>query len=246
MVVVPCSFRHIGCMYQDKRCKMPKHYNDANAQHLMLLSTRFVALETKHRIDLNLCEKKFEHNLEQISNQFNEAECKCAQIEAALDANRCAVVQMEATLNRLTAIAHVQTDTPPTKNISPLQINEWPIDMSSKRKTHFSPSYALQNTSYTIHMWFKPEIEIDVDSYATVCLILERCDTEDELPVSFNCCFVLGDDKAYLTTDLFNLSGHVSKPMVLCKASELVTHVDDNNQVVLKFSINARHGNDMP
>lgn len=54
-VVVPCSFRHIGCMHQDQRCKMPKHYADTNTQHIMLLSTRLVDLETKHRVDLEVC-----------------------------------------------------------------------------------------------------------------------------------------------------------------------------------------------
>lgn len=74
------------------------------------------------------------------------------------------------------------------------QVYEWKIDFNSKRKAYFSPSYCLANSAYKIHFWLKPEIKIDdSDSYATVCVILERCDNEDDLPVSFDCCFFLTD-----------------------------------------------------
>ncbi len=52
MTIVPCSFRHIGCLHQDQRARMHKHYTEANTQHLMMLSTKLVDMETKHRLDL--------------------------------------------------------------------------------------------------------------------------------------------------------------------------------------------------
>ncbi|CAF0795382.1 unnamed protein product [Brachionus calyciflorus] len=84
MVVVPCSFRHIGCMHQDQRCKMSKHYQDMNTQHLMMLSTRLVDLETKHRLDLECCAKKFEILLNELRQRVDNSEKRNMQLENEL------------------------------------------------------------------------------------------------------------------------------------------------------------------
>jgi hypothetical protein len=81
MVIVPCSFRHIGCMHQDHRVKMSKHYVDANTHHLMLLSTRLVDLETKHRLDLDICAKKFELKLNELVARLDEVEKRNNELE---------------------------------------------------------------------------------------------------------------------------------------------------------------------
>lgn len=88
MVVVPCSFRHIGCMHEDKRNHMSKHYVDANTQHLMLLSTRLVDLETKNRLDLQVCSKKFQQNLSTLYDEYAESEKKYENIEKELIENK--------------------------------------------------------------------------------------------------------------------------------------------------------------
>lgn len=85
MVVVPCSFRHIGCMFQGPRIEMPKHYADANTQHLMKLSTRLVDLETKHRLDLECCSKKFEIIVNELKCRIDESEQKNSQLEFELN-----------------------------------------------------------------------------------------------------------------------------------------------------------------
>jgi hypothetical protein len=65
MVIVPCSYRAIGCWHEDHRCKMAKHYQDAaNTHHLTLMSTRQVALETKHRVDMEEFQRKYERTIE--------------------------------------------------------------------------------------------------------------------------------------------------------------------------------------
>ncbi len=259
MVIVPCSFRHIGCMYQDKRCKMSKHYTDANAQHLMLLSTRLFELETKHRIDLQVCEKKFEQNLEQLTNQCIEAEAKYVLMENAMHATTCTIDKLEQSVNRLkTTTASIDREsasgTVSHLVIAETEVVEWTVDLST-RKTHFSPTYGLQNTSYTIHLWLKPD-NGDVENgtvCSTVSVMLERCDTEDELPVSFECDFMwpmvastVGHRCAHnnctmttCTTEPFVTSGHVSNPMVLCKKDDLVKHIDDA-KLVLRFTVKAR------
>ena len=85
MVVVPCSFRHIGCMHQGQRNAMGKHYADANTQHLMLLSTRLVDLETKHRLDLECCAKKFELIVNDLKARIDDGERKNMQLECELN-----------------------------------------------------------------------------------------------------------------------------------------------------------------
>jgi hypothetical protein len=250
MVVVPCSFRHIGCMHQDKRCKMSKHYTDANAHHLMLLSTRLVELETKHRLDLQLCTKNFEQNLQQIAVKLHESECKYSQIEHELVDNKRVLAQMKKSLEEL----KLRVGSNELRNGVAKHVNKWQIDLSSKRKAYFSPSYNLPGTSYKVHLWLKAEIEIETDLYSTVSVILERCDSEDELPVSFDCCFFLvadevNDDKdfdhlddcmkAFVATDPFQMSGHVSKPMVLFKTNELLKFVRDD-KLCLRFSVCSR------
>jgi TNF receptor-associated factor 6 len=50
--IVPCSFRNIGCLHQDQRARMQKHYSDANIQHIMMMSTRLVEMDAKRRLDL--------------------------------------------------------------------------------------------------------------------------------------------------------------------------------------------------
>jgi len=81
MVLIPCSFRHIGCMHEDKRRSMSKHYQDANTQHLMFLSTRLVDMETKHRLDLEVCTQKFERIIEELSGRLENAELKSSILE---------------------------------------------------------------------------------------------------------------------------------------------------------------------
>jgi hypothetical protein len=253
MVVVPCSFRHIGCMHQDKRCKMAKHYTDANTHHLMLLSTRLVELETKHRLDLQVCAKKFEQNLQQLADKLIDSDSKYAQIESELAENKRLIGQLKSSLKEL----RMRTDADGHHAVPSMQnVNKWCIDLASKRKAHFSPSYNLQNTGYKIHLWLKAEVEIDSDLYSTMSVILERCDNEDELPVSFDCCFFLnvvdeGDAsstssdqssgclKTFVTTDSFHMSGHVSKPMILFKTNELFKFVRDN-KLCLRFCVCSR------
>lgn len=84
MVVVPCSFRHIGCMHQDQRCKMGKHYQEMNTQHLMMLSTRLVDLETKHRLDLECCVKKFDILVNDLKQRVDMSEKRSSQLENEL------------------------------------------------------------------------------------------------------------------------------------------------------------------
>ena len=88
MVIVPCSFRHIGCMHQDQRAKMAKHYVDANTHHLMLLSTRLVDLETKHRLDLEVCAKKFERIVLDLKNRIDDVEKRNTEMEKDLTSNK--------------------------------------------------------------------------------------------------------------------------------------------------------------
>ena len=88
MVVIPCSFRHIGCMFQDKRAKMAKHYADANTHHLMLLSTRLVDMEMKHRLDLKVTSDKFEQSLIALLEKFNELQSKYTTLENDLVDNK--------------------------------------------------------------------------------------------------------------------------------------------------------------
>ena len=171
--------------------------------------------------------------------------------------------------NRLesSSINHDLLNTTPSPAEPPHQnIYEWKIDLSSKRKAYFSPSYCLPNTGYKIHLWLKPEIKIDdAESYSTICVILERCDNEDELPVNFDCCFFLTDLKttissptkgalietekniislfpkqlkSFVTTDPFHMSGHVSKPMILYKTNDFYSFIFDN-MVNLEFTIRA-------
>jgi hypothetical protein len=85
MVVVPCSFRHIGCMFQGPRSQMSKHYAEANTQHLMNLSTRLVDLETKHRLDLECCSKKFEIIVNELKGRIEESEQRNSQLEYELN-----------------------------------------------------------------------------------------------------------------------------------------------------------------
>ncbi len=85
MTVVPCSFRHIGCLYQDQRCRMPQHYKDSNTQHIMMLSTRLVDLETKHRVDLEVCAKKFEQSIQELTKRIDFSEKRNFEIENELN-----------------------------------------------------------------------------------------------------------------------------------------------------------------
>jgi hypothetical protein len=85
MVKVPCSFRHIGCMHEDQRCKMSKHYAEANTQHIMMLSTRLVALETNHRIDLDICAKKFEDVVIDLKRKLEISERRNELMETQLN-----------------------------------------------------------------------------------------------------------------------------------------------------------------
>ena len=85
MVKVPCSFRHIGCMHEDQRCKMGKHYAEANTQHIMMLSTRLVALETNHRIDLDICAKKFDDVVNDLTKKLDASEKRNIQMEAQIN-----------------------------------------------------------------------------------------------------------------------------------------------------------------
>jgi hypothetical protein len=84
MVKVPCSFRHIGCMFEDQRCKMAKHYADANTQHIMMLSTRLVALETNHRIDLDIFTKKFNDTVTDLEKRLFTSEQRNELLESQL------------------------------------------------------------------------------------------------------------------------------------------------------------------
>lgn len=88
MVVVPCSFRHIGCMFQGPRNQMREHYAEANTQHLMNLSTRLVDLETKHRLDLECCAKKFELIVSDLKNRIEQSEQRNSQLEYELNEKR--------------------------------------------------------------------------------------------------------------------------------------------------------------
>lgn len=84
MVVVPCSFRYIGCMHQEARHKMTKHYQESHTQHLMLLSTRLVDLEAKHRIDLEVCTSRFEQIVGELRQRVEASERQNSELEAQL------------------------------------------------------------------------------------------------------------------------------------------------------------------
>lgn len=84
-VILPCSFRHIGCMFQDQRNKMSEHYANSNTQHLMMLSTRLADLETRHRIDLECCAKRFETILSDLKSRVEKNERRNSQIESLLN-----------------------------------------------------------------------------------------------------------------------------------------------------------------
>jgi hypothetical protein len=93
-IIVPCSFRHIGCMHEDKRIHMGKHYVDANTQHLMFLSTRIVDLETKNRLDLQVCTKKFQQKLTTLNDEYTESEKKNEIIENELNEAKRNITQL--------------------------------------------------------------------------------------------------------------------------------------------------------
>lgn len=84
MTIIPCSFRHIGCLFQDQRCRMPKHYQEANTQHLMFLSTRLVDLETRHRLDLENCQHKFEGFISELKAKVEVNEKRNLHLESEL------------------------------------------------------------------------------------------------------------------------------------------------------------------
>ena len=75
-------------MFQDKRAKMAKHYADANTHHLMLLSTRLVDMEMKHRLDLKVTSDKFEQSLIALLEKFNELQSKYTTLENDLVDNK--------------------------------------------------------------------------------------------------------------------------------------------------------------
>lgn len=150
---------------------------------------------------------------------------------------------------------HLTSPTTSSNNIF-----SWSIDLNIKRKAYYSPSYCLPNTSYKVHLWLQPEVNLTLnDTYSTICVILERCDNEDELPVQFDCCFLINDPstnitssssttptrpqqqlKAYVTTDVFQLSGHVSKPMTLFKSNDLTTFTNQTNKLLtIEFTLRA-------
>jgi uncharacterized membrane protein YecN with MAPEG domain len=60
---------------------MAKHYVDLNTQHIMMLSTRLVDLETKHRVDLEVCTKKFDIVISDLKARLDMCEQKNSQLE---------------------------------------------------------------------------------------------------------------------------------------------------------------------
>lgn len=110
----------------------------------------------------------------------------------------------------------------------------------------------MPNSGYKIHLWLQPDNQLAHDNYSTICVILERCDNEEELPVSFDCCFYLSgiakeeasDEavqsrqlKCCATTDAFHMSGHVSKPMTLFKTNDLLSFACEDKKLDLEFTI---------
>lgn len=84
MITVPCSFRHLGCLFQDKRCKMVEHYKNFNTQHLMMLTTRLIEMETKHRLELQDCKNRFENVITGLIERVESVEKKNSQLEILL------------------------------------------------------------------------------------------------------------------------------------------------------------------
>lgn len=79
--IVPCSFQHIGCMYQDQRCNMSKHHQEASAHHMMLLYTRLFDSETKHRLELESLEEKLR---KEFTSQQENLEIRMSRLENEL------------------------------------------------------------------------------------------------------------------------------------------------------------------
>jgi hypothetical protein len=71
-------------MHQDKRSQMAKHYAEANTQHLMLLSTRLVDLEMKHRLDLDICAQRFETMISEFQKRLEHVETRNQDLESQL------------------------------------------------------------------------------------------------------------------------------------------------------------------
>jgi len=85
MVIVPCSFRYIGCMHQDHRTKMTRHYQEASTNHLMLLSTRIIDLETKNRIDLEMNSEKQEKHIAELRERLEINERRNCELNSVVD-----------------------------------------------------------------------------------------------------------------------------------------------------------------
>lgn len=52
---------------------------------MMLLSTRLIDLETKHRIDLEVCSEKYEKSLCELKQRIETSERRNAQLENELN-----------------------------------------------------------------------------------------------------------------------------------------------------------------
>lgn len=58
---------------------------ESHTNHLMLLSTRLIDLETKHRIDLEMCSEKYEKTIAELRQRVDLSEQRNRDLDAELD-----------------------------------------------------------------------------------------------------------------------------------------------------------------
>ena len=93
--IIPCSFKHIGCFYEDARSYMAKHYVDANTHHLMLLSTRIIDLEMKNRLDIQVCTGKFQQTISTLEGKIHESEKKNESMGKDLNEAKSSICELK-------------------------------------------------------------------------------------------------------------------------------------------------------
>ncbi len=79
-MIVYCSLRHFGCLYQDKRCNISKHYENATSLHFSLMSNHILKLENELKINLEQQAKKYETNLNLLREKVDLLSIKCQDL----------------------------------------------------------------------------------------------------------------------------------------------------------------------
>jgi TNF receptor-associated factor 4 len=70
MVIVPCAFRQSGCMFQDQRSKMDKHYAEANTHHMLLVSNRLNDLDQKRRNECSVSQAQLNEEIDHLTQHI--------------------------------------------------------------------------------------------------------------------------------------------------------------------------------